>query len=185
MPGDLSDDPGWIDDCPPGEIVESMELEPVQQGAGLMSSDGITMPPEEQRTIVLPHGREARWNEFVRLQLVVTPEPPPYEIQEDDVIVTLQQLARREGMSDMAVRSEFVAPESQGRRFAAPLTAQLAQLLLEGETTKLYSSSPDRVLSQPYRIRFVLLSECGHWAMVEYAELFNRECLAFIAEGRT
>lgn len=35
------------------------------------------------------------------------------------------------------------------------------------------------------RIRFVLLSECGHWAMVEYAELFNRECLAFIAEGRT
>ena len=35
------------------------------------------------------------------------------------------------------------------------------------------------------RIRFVLLSECGHWAMVEHRELFNRECLAFIAEGRT
>jgi 4,5:9,10-diseco-3-hydroxy-5,9,17-trioxoandrosta-1(10),2-diene-4-oate hydrolase len=34
------------------------------------------------------------------------------------------------------------------------------------------------------RIRFVLLSECGHWAMVEHRELFNRECLAFFAEGR-
>lgn len=34
------------------------------------------------------------------------------------------------------------------------------------------------------RIRFVLLSECGHWVMVEHRELFNRECLAFLAEGR-
>ncbi|WP_068825911.1 alpha/beta fold hydrolase [Pseudomonas sp. BMS12] len=34
------------------------------------------------------------------------------------------------------------------------------------------------------QIRFVLLSECGHWAMVEHRELFNHECLAFIAEGR-
>jgi 4,5:9,10-diseco-3-hydroxy-5,9,17-trioxoandrosta-1(10),2-diene-4-oate hydrolase len=35
------------------------------------------------------------------------------------------------------------------------------------------------------RIRFVLLSECGHWAMVEHRALFNRECLAFFAEGRS
>jgi len=29
-------------------------------------------------------------------------------------------------------------------------------------------------------MRMIVLSECGHWAMVEYAELFNRECLAFL-----
>lgn len=29
-------------------------------------------------------------------------------------------------------------------------------------------------------IRFNLLSECGHWVMVEHKELFNRECLDFI-----
>ncbi|UVL63583.1 alpha/beta fold hydrolase [Pseudomonas sp. B21-032] len=34
------------------------------------------------------------------------------------------------------------------------------------------------------RIRFVLLSECGHWVMVEHRELFNRECLAFLGEAR-
>jgi 4,5:9,10-diseco-3-hydroxy-5,9,17-trioxoandrosta-1(10),2-diene-4-oate hydrolase len=34
------------------------------------------------------------------------------------------------------------------------------------------------------QIRFVLLSECGHWAMVEHRELFNRQCLDFLAEGR-
>ncbi|EKT4465617.1 alpha/beta fold hydrolase [Pseudomonas putida] len=33
-------------------------------------------------------------------------------------------------------------------------------------------------------IRFVLLSECGHWVMVEHRDLFNRDCLAFLAEGR-
>ncbi|MNY81499.1 2-hydroxy-6-oxononadienedioate/2-hydroxy-6-oxononatrienedioate hydrolase [compost metagenome] len=33
-------------------------------------------------------------------------------------------------------------------------------------------------------IRFVMLSECGHWVMVEHRELFNRTCLDFLAEGR-
>jgi len=33
-------------------------------------------------------------------------------------------------------------------------------------------------------IRFVILSECGHWVMVEHRELFNRQCLDFLAEGR-
>ncbi|MGV8887693.1 MAG: alpha/beta fold hydrolase [Pseudomonas sp.] len=33
-------------------------------------------------------------------------------------------------------------------------------------------------------IRFVLLSECGHWVMVEHRELFNRECLAFFQEAQ-
>ncbi|WLD65539.1 alpha/beta fold hydrolase [Pseudomonas sp. OVF7] len=34
------------------------------------------------------------------------------------------------------------------------------------------------------KIRFVLLSECGHWVMVEHRELFNRECLAFFQEAQ-
>lgn len=29
-------------------------------------------------------------------------------------------------------------------------------------------------------LKLVLLSECGHWVMVEYEELFNRECLEFL-----
>ncbi|MCY1410262.1 2-hydroxy-6-oxo-6-phenylhexa-2,4-dienoate hydrolase [compost metagenome] len=32
-------------------------------------------------------------------------------------------------------------------------------------------------------IRFVLLSECGHWVMVEHRALFNREVLAFLQEA--
>lgn len=35
------------------------------------------------------------------------------------------------------------------------------------------------------QIRFVLLSECGHWVMVEHRELFNCQCLAFLAEARS
>jgi len=33
------------------------------------------------------------------------------------------------------------------------------------------------------RLKFIILSECGHWVMVEYADLFNRECLAFLDAG--
>lgn len=45
-------------------------------------------------------------------------------------------------------------------------------------------SGANTLMQACQRIRFVLLSECGHWVMVEHRELFNRECLAFLAEGR-
>ncbi|MRI33958.1 3-oxoacyl-ACP reductase [Endozoicomonas sp. OPT23] len=31
-------------------------------------------------------------------------------------------------------------------------------------------------------IRFNMLSECGHWVMVEHAKLFNRECVDFLKD---
>jgi 4,5:9,10-diseco-3-hydroxy-5,9,17-trioxoandrosta-1(10),2-diene-4-oate hydrolase len=32
-------------------------------------------------------------------------------------------------------------------------------------------------------MEMIVLSECGHWAMVEYEALFNRECLRFLKGG--
>lgn len=32
-------------------------------------------------------------------------------------------------------------------------------------------------------MKMIVLSECGHWAMVEHEALFNRECLAFLDSG--
>ncbi|MGH8383482.1 alpha/beta fold hydrolase [Pseudomonas sp.] len=46
------------------------------------------------------------------------------------------------------------------------------------------ASGAQTMLAACKRIRFVLLSECGHWVMVEHRELFNRDCLAFLAEDR-
>lgn len=46
------------------------------------------------------------------------------------------------------------------------------------------SSGAQTMLEACHNIRFVLLSECGHWVMVEHRELFNRTCLDFFAEGR-
>ncbi len=46
------------------------------------------------------------------------------------------------------------------------------------------SSGAQTMLEACRNIRFVMLSECGHWVMVEHRELFNRTCLDFIAEGR-
>jgi 4,5:9,10-diseco-3-hydroxy-5,9,17-trioxoandrosta-1(10),2-diene-4-oate hydrolase len=30
-------------------------------------------------------------------------------------------------------------------------------------------------------LKFVIVSECGHWVMVEHKDLFNKECLEFFA----
>ncbi|MGQ7958035.1 alpha/beta fold hydrolase [Pseudomonas sp. SP16.1] len=46
------------------------------------------------------------------------------------------------------------------------------------------ASGAQTMLEACRQIRFVLLSECGHWVMVEHHELFNRSCLDFLAEGR-
>lgn len=32
-------------------------------------------------------------------------------------------------------------------------------------------------------MKIIVLSECGHWAMVEHAAVFNAQCLAFLAEA--
>lgn len=34
------------------------------------------------------------------------------------------------------------------------------------------------------RTKFVMLTECGHWVMVEYAELFNTACVDFLTQTR-
>ena len=46
------------------------------------------------------------------------------------------------------------------------------------------ASGAQTLMAACRNIRFVLLSECGHWVMVEYRELFNRTCLDFLGEGR-
>ncbi|MHC5348802.1 alpha/beta fold hydrolase [Metapseudomonas furukawaii] len=46
------------------------------------------------------------------------------------------------------------------------------------------SSGAQTMMERCRDIRFVLLSECGHWVMVEHRALFNRTCLDFLAEGR-
>ncbi|MFG5859628.1 alpha/beta fold hydrolase [Metapseudomonas sp. CR1201] len=46
------------------------------------------------------------------------------------------------------------------------------------------SSGAQTMLEACRNIRFVMLSECGHWVMVEHRELFNRTSLDFLAEGR-
>lgn len=45
-------------------------------------------------------------------------------------------------------------------------------------------SGAQTMMQHCQHIRFVLLSECGHWVQVEHRQLFNRECLAFFEEAR-
>lgn len=45
------------------------------------------------------------------------------------------------------------------------------------------SSGAQTLMDACRNIRFVLLSECGHWVMVEHRAVFNREVLAFLEEA--
>ena len=46
------------------------------------------------------------------------------------------------------------------------------------------SSGAQTMLENCSGIRFVMLSECGHWVQVEHRDFFNRQCLAFLQEAR-
>lgn len=44
-------------------------------------------------------------------------------------------------------------------------------------------SGAARIAENCKRARVLTLTECGHWVMVEYADLFNRLCVDFVREG--
>ena len=44
------------------------------------------------------------------------------------------------------------------------------------------ASGAQRYLDGCETVRFTMISKCGHWVMVEYADLFNRACLEFLQE---
>ncbi|PBJ02299.1 alpha/beta fold hydrolase [Pseudomonas sp. ACN5] len=46
------------------------------------------------------------------------------------------------------------------------------------------SSGALTMLEHCSKIRFVMLSECGHWVQVEHRDFFNSQCLAFLQEAR-
>ncbi|WP_236175110.1 alpha/beta fold hydrolase [Pseudomonas pseudonitroreducens] len=96
-------------------------------------------------------------------------------------------------ISDETVHERVAVVQQQPRcvltRMQVPnLLAQLAGLSCPilgfwGMNDKFCPASGAQTLMQACRnIRFVLLSECGHWVMVEHRALFNREVLAFLAE---
>lgn len=45
------------------------------------------------------------------------------------------------------------------------------------------SRGADTMMKGCSNIRFTLLSNCGHWVMVEHQDWFNRQCLDFIKHG--
>lgn len=104
------------------------------------------------------------------------------------------QLFDASQISDETVNERVAVVKEQPRcvltRMQVPnLAARLSELSCPilgfwGMDDKFCPASGAQTLMQACRnIRFVLLSECGHWVMVEHREVFNRDVLAFLAEG--
>ncbi|MCJ1886652.1 alpha/beta fold hydrolase [Pseudomonas sp. LA21] len=103
------------------------------------------------------------------------------------------QLFDASQISDETVNERVAVVKEQPRcvltRMQVPnLASQVAQLSCPilgfwGMNDKFCPSSGAQTLMDACsNIRFVLLSECGHWVMVEHRALFNREVLAFLEE---
>lgn len=103
------------------------------------------------------------------------------------------QLFDASQISDETVNERVAVVKSQPRcvltRMQVPnLSARLSELNCPilgfwGMNDKFCPSSGAQTLMEACRnIRFVLLSECGHWVMVEHRALFNREVMAFLME---
>ncbi|WP_207886596.1 alpha/beta fold hydrolase [Pseudomonas sp. 30_B] len=103
------------------------------------------------------------------------------------------QLFDASQISDETVNERVAVVKQQPRcvltRMQVPnLASQVAQLSCPilgfwGMNDKFCPSSGAQTLMDACsNIRFVLLSECGHWVMVEHRALFNREVLAFLEE---
>lgn len=103
------------------------------------------------------------------------------------------QLFDASQISDETVNERVAVVKNQPRcvltRMQVPnLSARLSELSCPilgfwGMDDKFCPSSGTQTLMEACRhIRFVLLSECGHWVMVEHRALFNREVLAFLEE---
>lgn len=103
------------------------------------------------------------------------------------------QLFDASQISDETVNERVAVVKEQPRcvltRMQVPnLASQVAQLSCPilgfwGMNDKFCPSSGAQTLMDACsNIRFVLLSECGHWVMVEHRALFNREVQSFLEE---
>ena len=109
--------------------------------------------------ITLPHGARARWNEFVTLSGKLTPEPAPFEVTKDDLIVALTHLALREGLPKEALRAQYLQLKQKNSIASFSVTAELAQILLESETAIIHSTNPDKTFR--YHLEMSLLDARG------------------------
>ncbi len=100
----------------------------------------------------------------------------------DPTLVTDEILAERLEIAELqpkrvlqSMRVPMLAPELG--RIACPVLA------LWGMNDQFCPSSGALTIARSCkRARVTLLTECGHWVMVEHAEYFNRACLDFLLE---
>jgi len=96
-------------------------------------------------------------------------------------------------LTDEIVEERFQIAEHQPKRVLTTLnvphlTPRLGELgcpvfALWGMNDKFCpASGAMRIAASCKRSRVMLLTECGHWVMVEYTDLFNRLCLDFLRE---
>jgi len=103
------------------------------------------------------------------------------------------QLYDQRLLTDEIIEERFQIAEHQPKRVLTSLnvphlTPRLSELgcpvfALWGMNDKFCpASGAMRIAASCKRSRVMLLTECGHWVMVEYTDLFNRLCLDFLRE---
>ena len=153
-------------------LVEKLIL--MAPGGLEQQADYFTMPGMQVMKEVFTSGPMApeRLEDFIRRGLVY-----------DDSVVDAQLVSERWGIfqqQNSQVITTMTVPELTDRlgEIACPTLAFWGvneKMMPETGIMKLAKGIPD--------IRLTLVSQCGHWVMVEHRELFNRQTLDFLQNG--
>ena len=155
--------------------------------------------PERVSKLVLmaPGGLEPRERYFemrgIRTMLKVFFDPNGITAEGMRKVFSLQ-LFDASGLPDRVVEERLAVAQTQPKRVfetmrvpdLSPRLAELSCPILAfwGMNDQFCpASGATRIAEQCKRARVVLLTECGHWVMVEHAALFDRLCLDFLAES--
>lgn len=166
-------------------------------GGAMCIQIALDQPERVSRLVLMaPGGLEPRERYFemrgIRTMLKVFFDPNGITAEGMRKVFSLQ-LFDASGLADGVVEERLAVALTQPKRvFETMRVPDLAPRLSELSCPILAfwgmndhfcpSSGAMRIAEQCKRARVVLLTECGHWVMVEHTALFDRLCLDFLAE---
>jgi 4,5:9,10-diseco-3-hydroxy-5,9,17-trioxoandrosta-1(10),2-diene-4-oate hydrolase len=167
-------------------------------GGAMCIQVALDQPERVSRLVLMaPGGLEPRERYFemrgIRTMLKVFFDPNGITAEGMRKVFSLQ-LFDTSGLQDRVVEERLAVAQTQPKRvFETMRVPDLSPRLCELSCPILAlwgmndhfcpPSGAMRIAEQCKRARVVLLTECGHWVMVEHAALFDRLCLDFLAES--
>lgn len=163
---------------------------------GAIALGFVLANPERVEKLILmaPGGVEERETYFQMegiVRMVETYGQGPMGIEQMRKVMTLQLFDSSQLQEGLLTERVAVAVTQPANLFSTMMVPNMTERLGEIKapilgfwgTNDLFNppAGAFKILNNAPNARFTLLNRCGHWVQVEHQELFNRQCLEFLA----